>query len=1153
MSRSPRVRPGRVGVEPGGVGPERYRPRVPVSYLRHPHLYGDLVTFVAEDDVWVAPLAGGRAWRVSDDHAPAAGPRFSPDGSAIAWVSTREGAPEVFTAPTAGGPARRLTWWGATPTFLLGWTPDGAVLASSGIGQAAARRCHAHRIPLTGGPSAVLPWGLVGGVALQPGGPGVLVSTPTMSEPAWRKRYRGGTAPVLWLDVDGTGEFTRLLPDLVSGLVCPLWTAAGRMGFLSDHDGVAQLYSLAVDSLAVDSLGVDSLGVDSGPTGVTAADLVRHTDAESYARHASTDGTRVVWSAAGSLWLLDDLDQASGAGPLRLEIVLGGPRSGRAVHRVAGEGAVTAIAPDRTGRASALQVRGTIQWLPHRDGPARVLTPAPAEPVRGRLPVVLGDTGSVAWVTDVGDEDGIAIALVGSAAPVDTPAAPSDPGAPAAAPRIVATGAVGTVLELAASPAGTVLAGAAHDGRLWTLDVASGALHELARSTNGEVSGLAFSPDGRWLAWSQPGPEPLAQVRLVQLAGAAPRGEVLDVTALKFSDTSPAFTADGRHLAFLSLRTFDPVYDTVAFDMSFPSGWRPHLVPLDARTPSPFDPSGSGRAADNGPEPVPPTQVAEAAVSGDPAVGAPGAIPSTEVDADGLADRLRPFPVPAGILTELRAVKGGFTWLRAAPAGVLGDDRAHLADEPKRPSLVRFDLASLTERTLSDAVDGYAVSGDGSRLVLHDHDDLVVVPADRPVAGEPEPGSADRVQVDLSRVHVDLDPAAEWRQEYGEAWRRMRDNFWRADMDGIDWAGVRARYEPLLEAIATLDDFVDLLWQVQGELATSHAYVRPREDKKPERRAGFLGADLVRDDAGTWRVGRVLPGESSDPRARSPLAAPAVGVRAGDALLAVGGLPVDAADGPGPLLVGTADKPVALTVAPVDGSAPRSVVVVPVGDETPLRYHLWVAGRREATHELSGGRLGYVHVPDMVGSGWAQLYRDLRLESAHEGLIVDVRENRGGHTSQLVIEKLARRVVGWDRARNLEPFRYPADAPRGPVVLVANQWSGSDGDIVNVVAQALRIGPVVGERTWGGVIGIDGKYTLVDGTTITQPRYSSWFAGPGWGVENHGVDPDVEVVLTPQDRSAGRDPQLETAVRIALETLATSPAATAPEIPAAHS
>ncbi|WP_234370809.1 S41 family peptidase, partial [Streptomyces scabiei] len=260
---------------------------------------------------------------------------------------------------------------------------------------------------------------------------------------------------------------------------------------------------------------------------------------------------------------------------------------------------------------------------------------------------------------------------------------------------------------------------------------------------------------------------------------------------------------------------------------------------------------------------------------------------------------------------------------------------------------------------------------------------------------------------------------------------------------------------------------------------------------------------------------------------------------------------VDPVAGPGPLLVGTAGKAVELTVLPAGGGDLRHPVVVPISDEEPLRYHAWVADRRAYVHERSGGRLGYLHVPDMVGSGWAQLHRDLRVEVAREGLVVDVRENRGGHTSQLVVEKLARRIVGWDLPRGMRATSYPDDAPRGPVVAVANEFSGSDGDIVNAAVKALGIGPVVGTRTWGGVVGIDSRYRLVDGTLVTQPKYAFWLEGYGWGVENHGVDPDVEVVQAPQDHAAGRDPQLDEAIRIALEGLETTPAKTAPLLPEA--
>ena len=332
---------------------------------------------------------------------------------------------------------------------------------------------------------------------------------------------------------------------------------------------------------------------------------------------------------------------------------------------------------------------------------------------------------------------------------------------------------------------------------------------------------------------------------------------------------------------------------------------------------------------------------------------------------------------------------------------------------------------------------------------------------------------------------------------YEEAGRLMADHFHAEDMAGVDWEAARARYRPLVERVATRDDLSEVIWELHGELGASHAYERPPDRPvEAEERLGLLGADLARDGTGRLVLARVLPGESSVPDARSPLAAPGVALRPGDALLAVDGRPVDPAAGVGPLLVGAAGRPVELTVArapaePAAGSASASatgpeqkVVVVPLADERPLRYQDWVRGRRGLVHSSSGGRVGYLHVPDMVGSGWAQLHRDLHLEVRREALVVDVRDNSGGHVSELVIEKLARTVRGWDLARHREPQTYPSDVPRGPLVAVVNEQAGSDGDIVTAAFQLNGLGPVVGKRTWGGVIGIDSAYDLVDGSAI---------------------------------------------------------------------
>nr|WP_222109868.1 S41 family peptidase [Streptomyces cupreus] len=1057
-----------------------------------------MVAFTAEDDVWLAPLDGGRAWRVSADNMPVSLPRISPDGTTVAWTSTRDGAPEVHTAPVTGGPSTRLTYWGAR-TRVRGWTPDGHVLVTSNRGQASRDRTWAHAVPLDGGPATTLPYGIVGDVALGPHT--VLLSAVMSLEAAYWKRYRGGRAGKLWIDREGQGEFVRLHEELDGNIEYPVW-AGDRIAFLSDHEGVGALYSSLAD-------GSDLRR--HTPGGGTSRSSEAETGGGFYARHAAGDGTRIVYASAGELWLLDDLD---GAEPRRLDIRLGGQRTDRRPHPVSAARWFGAAAPDHTARGSAVLVRGAVHWVTHRSGPARALAAEPG--VRARKPRTFRVDGEewVVWVTDAEGDDALEFA-------------PATGLAPGATPRRLAAGQLGRVLGLAVAPDGSRAAVASHDGRVLLVERETGEVREVDRSEDGDVSGLVFSPDSAWLAWSHPGPTPLSQLRIANTTDLT----VTEATPLRFQDYAPAFTQDGKHLAFLSARSFDPVYDEHVFDLAFVAGSRPYLITLAATTPSPFGPQRHGRPFD--------------APDKDETPDSEGT-PATRIDLEGLADRIVPFPVEAARYTDLRAAKDGVLWLRHPVTGELGASRATPDDPDPKSELERYDLVQRRVEHLAVDADHFEVSGDGKRVLLWTDGRLKVVPSDRRASNDDDSDS--NITVDLARVRHLIDPAAEWRQMYEETGRIMRDHFWRSDMSGVDWAGALDRYRPVLDRVATYDDLVDLLYEVQGELGTSHAYVIPRGGSGGARQ-GLLGADISRRPDGTWRIDRILPSETSDPQARAPLAAPGVAVRAGDAIVAVGGVPVDPVTGPGPLLVGTAGRPVELTVSPAGGGELRHPVVVPVSDEEPLRYHDWVAGRRAYVHERSGGRLGYLHVPDMQAPGWAQIHRDLRVEVAREGLVVDVRENRGGHTSQLVVEKLARRIVGWVVPRGMRPYAYPEDAPRGPVVAVADESSGSDGDIVNAAIKALGIGPVVGTRTWGGVIGIDSRYRLVDGTLITQPKYAMWLEGQGWGVENHGVDPDVEVVQRPQDHAAGRDAQLDEAIRIALDALENSPAKTPPGMP----
>ncbi|WP_461013591.1 S41 family peptidase [Streptomyces daliensis] len=1175
-------------------------------YLRYPHLHGDLICFVAEDDLWVAPLVPdpdmsntappsspsatdrkARPWRLTVDRTRIGTPRFSPDGTHIAYTNWRSLDPEVYLAPVDGGPARRLTYWGARDTRVCGWTPEGDILAVASHGMPFSYYTWSYRLPTDGSPGSRLPWGPVADIAvaeLDGERRTLLLTGKPPHEPAAWKRYRGGAMGKLWLHGD------EVLPG-IGGHLDSVMFVGSRIAFLSDHEGVGNLYSCRPDG----------------------SDLRRHTDhADFYARHASTDGRRVVYQCAGDLWLVDDFSRTGT--PRRLDVRLGGPRAGRRTYQVPAAANVDSLAVDPTGRASAVCVRGSLYWLTHRDGPARTIADTPG--VRVRMPEMLGDTGRIAYVTDADGEDAVEIA--------DLPRAMRP-----RPPRRLAAGLLGRVRELVASPDGETLAVASHDGRLLLVDLrelsaedgaagstggaggagaagAAGAgkgpvlrradvapapepeqperpeqaaqpeqpekaaqpeqpepddatvprftVTELIRSLNGPVHDLAFSPDSRWLAWAHPGVgRSLSQIKIAKLDGKGPvggAGPVLDVTDGRFEDEQPVFTRDGRYLAFLSWRGFDPVYDVHTGDLSFPLGCRPYLVPLSSATPSPFALSPEGRPAAGGLDPM----------------DSGGGYGSVLVEAEGLASRVTPFPVTASKYSALRPVSGGgLIWLRFPISGALGETFANPADMSGRPTLEHFDLVKAKRTELTADVDWFALSGDGSRLVLNAEGELRAVPSFE------TPDADSTTFIDLRRILHDVDPAAEWRQAYAEAGRLIRAYFWEPEMCGIDWDAVLEQYRPLVERVASPDEFADLLREVMGELGTSHAYVAPaRRNEGPphyQRPIGLLGADFARTPSGEWRVARILPGNSSDSKARSPLAGS--GIREGAVLTHIDGRPVDPVTGPAPLLAAAGGTTVELSFVPVDPGAPalpdgadgaeeaeeplarvlppRRIAVVPLVDERPLRYQDWVARRREVVRELSGGKCGYLHIPDMGGSGWAQFNRDLRMEVARPALIVDVRGNAGGHISELVVEKLTRTILGWDLARDAQPVSYASNAPRGPLVALADEGTSSDGDMITAAFRLLGLGPVVGARTWGGVVGMTGRHRLVDGTVITVPMNAAWFDAYGWSVENHGVAPDIETVRTPLDWAEGRYTILDEAVRTALDLLAEHPAAEPPD------
>ncbi|MDE2504359.1 MAG: PDZ domain-containing protein, partial [Burkholderiales bacterium] len=513
------------------------------------------------------------------------------------------------------------------------------------------------------------------------------------------------------------------------------------------------------------------------------------------------------------------------------------------------------------------------------------------------------------------------------------------------------------------------------------------------------------------------------------------------------------------------------------------------------------------------------------------------------VDLDGLARRVAAFPVPEGRYGQIAGLAGAkVVWTALPIAGAHG--RGGHKEGPGR--VERYEFATGELKALPHAAERIVLAADGRTLLLQAGSQLRVVDATRAVddktgapADDAKP-SRRNGRIDLGRLRIAVDPPQEWAQMLAEVWRLQRDQFWVADMSGVDWEAMRARYARLLPRVATRGELSDLIWELQGELGTSHAYEIGGDHRKPPAVAlGHLAAALRPAAAGGWVIESIVQGDTWDAAADSPLNAIGVEARVGERIVAVGGLPVGPERPPQALLVQQAGAKVALTLARADGSR-REVLVTALADEAPARYRAWVEANRDWVHAASGGRVGYLHLPDMMSAGYAEFHRYFAAEADRDGLVVDVRYNRGGHVSQLLLEKVARRRIAWNVQRWGPPAPYPDEAPAGVVVALTNEHAGSDGDIFSHGFKLMRIGTLVGQRTWGGVIGIWPRHKLIDGTETTQPEYSFWFPDVGWAVENHGTEPQIAVANAPHDdafNAPERDRQLSAALAEALAAI----------------
>lgn len=1202
------------------------------GYYRFPTIYRDTVVFVSEDDLWQVSRAGGAARRLTSNLGEVTHPVLSPDGAWLAFVGREEGETEVYVMPAEGGQARRLTYLNSK-CRVVGWTPDGQqIIFTSTYGQVAYSEYGLFTIPYDSlnGAVTVMPYGPARAITFGPAGQVVIGRN--IQDPANWKRYRGGTTGHLWIDVQGDGNFVRFLDGVQGNIASPMWVTASsasaqdRLFFISDHEGIGNLYSCAVDG----------------------TDLRRHTDHEDfYVRNPTSDGAAIVYHVGGALYYYDvATDQEQ-----KIELTYHSPRVQRNRRFVDPVRYWDSVRLHPSGKAMALTTRGKAFAFFNHEGP--VLQYGKRSGVRYRLPEWTNDKEHLILLSDEPGEEIIEIH------PLD----------PQGTMRRLDHLDIGRAVTLKLSPVQDLLAITNHRHELLLVNLQTSDLTVVDRSPYRPIAGVDWSPDGRWLAYGYGATDKTTAIRLYRLADpdaadeAARQSAIYTVTRPVLHDVNPAFDPAGNYLYFLSYREFNPVYDGLHLELGFPWGMRPYLITLRAELPNPFipqpemdedeeegeaqderaedeqsvpaadDEEADGLAEDDGEEDeddvttascahprlksppktpikgqpffrtaltqeLPPDaafpgldlaregkskEKAEKTEQGAKANRANGKVKPIRIDLEGIERRIVAFPVPDGRYGQIAGVPHKAIFTVFPVQGALDSDNDSDEEATSVGALRSYNFKEYKGETLAEDVAWFQLSENRKKLLYVSHRRLRVINAgEKPLS---DTGPYRRTGwINLHRVKVSIEPQSEWEQMFREAWRLQRDHFWTEDMSKVDWQMVYQRYFPLIARVSTRSEFSDLMWEMQGELGTSHAYEYGGDYRsRPYFSQGFLGATFTWDGAaGGYRVGEPIIGDPWDTERTSPLTAPGLDIQPGDLLLAINGQRLDEQTSPAQLLVNQAGQEVLLTLAPrpaaadrqngaavatqmtVSGASdvptaaddqqgemaqnastekaqPRSMVVCAIESEMPARYRAWVEANRRQVHEASQGRVGYVHIPDMDVSGYAEFHRGYLAEVDRDALVVDVRYNAGGHVSQLLLEKLARRRLGYDLSRWGGLSAYPSDSVAGPLVAITNEHAGSDGDIFCHSFKLMKLGPLIGKRTWGGVVGISPHHTLVDGTVTTQPEYSFWFKDVGWNLENYGTEPDIEVDITPQDYRVGRDSQLERAIEEILRLLAEHP------------
>lgn len=1097
--------------------------------LSMPAVGGKKIAFVYGEDLWTADLDGKNPKRLTTDLGVESYPVFSPDGGTLAFSAQYDGNTDVYTLPAEGGTPMRLTYHPG-PDLVRGFTPTGdAILFSSNRNVFSNRHSQLFTVPLAGGMPTQLPipWGFE--ACYSPDGK-FIAYTPVRDVTAQWKHYRGGSNSRIWVYNVATHDVVEIpQPKDRCNDLDPNWVG-DTIYFRSDRAGEFNVFAFKPNG--------------SKPTTDDVKQVTEFKDFPVLDINHSAD--RLILEQAGYLHLLKPGETS----PTRLKISIATDAPESRVRFVKGAKYVRDAAVSPSGSRAVVEFRGEIVTVPVEKGDPRYLTSTPG--VHERSPSWSPDGKTVAYFSDAGGEYNLILS-------------PQDG---KGTKKTIKPGGGGFYYGAVWSRDSKKLLYVDNSQSLFWVDAADGKVTKIVTAKDGLGRGLSvssWSPDSKWVTYSMETPAKVARVYAYSLE----QGKSFPVTDGLNEATNPAFDAGGKYLYFLS--STDTGMSKHGFSQSAsdarPPRFNVYMAVLQKDVPSPFLRESD---EEKGTQPTTPPMPRRPMIDDEnkeepkkkdepkkdepkkpdeePKKTEPKPANQFRIDFAGIDQRILSLPMPSGNYGNLQAGAANQVFVLARSEG----GRA----EGGGSTLMKFDVEARRSSAVQSGVGGYELTPDGRKMLYSQNGDWYIASTSGggavatpsfgsrgSSAAAAAPTGASGQKLNLDAIEVRVDPRAEWKQIFHEAWRINRDYFYDPNMHGADWPAVEKKYEPFLEHVNNGGDLYKVIRWMLSELAVGHSYTTPGErvNEKKTVGGGLLGCDYEIAD-GRYRFKKIFSGLNYTSELRSPLTAPGVNVKEGEYLLAVRGVDLKPPTEVFSLFENAAGKSIELTVGPTaDGKNSRTVTVEPLAGELPLRNREWIEGNLRTVAKATDGKVGYVYVPDTAGQGVAYFKRYFFPQVDKDALIIDERFNSGGQIADYYIDILRRPFASYWAPRYGSEWRSPSAAVFGPKVMIADEGAGSGGDMLPYMFKKFKLGPVVGKRTWGGLVGISGYPVLMDGGTVTAPNFAIWVPEDGWVVENEGVAPDYDVDILPKDVIAGRDPHLQKAIELALEALKKEP------------